>query len=177
MPGIHVSLPWPIDRVAKLKVQQQQRFVIGGDLSRANTLPVERGAQARPLLRGTGPRPSWMCAGCARYVRIALFALAPVAALASFLGADFPASSWLAHSLPRGRCQQQVNAEYYTIAARVSRTKVRVPPDDWPGRRAVAAARRGERASEPVRHAPKRLCRRKLQSCHFTRQTAVVDRR
>jgi modulator of FtsH protease HflK len=33
MPGIHVSLPWPIDRVTKLKVQQQQRFVIGGDLS------------------------------------------------------------------------------------------------------------------------------------------------
>lgn len=33
MPGIHLSLPWPIDRVTKLKVQQQQRFVIGGDLS------------------------------------------------------------------------------------------------------------------------------------------------
>ncbi len=33
MPGIHVSLPWPIDRVTKLKVQQLQRLVIGGDLS------------------------------------------------------------------------------------------------------------------------------------------------
>lgn len=33
MPGIHVSLPWPIDRVTKLKVQQLQRLVIGGDLA------------------------------------------------------------------------------------------------------------------------------------------------
>lgn len=32
MPGIHFSLPWPIDRVTKLKVQQLQRLVIGGDL-------------------------------------------------------------------------------------------------------------------------------------------------
>jgi hypothetical protein len=40
-----------------------------------------------------------------------LLFLAAVAALASFLGADFPASSRLAHSLPRHRCQQQVNAE------------------------------------------------------------------
>lgn len=32
-PGIHVSLPWPIDRVTKLKVQQLQRLVIGGALS------------------------------------------------------------------------------------------------------------------------------------------------
>src|SRR5579885_118129 len=32
MPGLHVSLPWPIDRVAKLKVRQLQRLVIGGDL-------------------------------------------------------------------------------------------------------------------------------------------------
>jgi membrane protease subunit HflK len=32
MPGIHYSLPWPIDRVTKLKVQQLQRLVIGGDL-------------------------------------------------------------------------------------------------------------------------------------------------
>lgn len=29
-PGIHVALPWPIDRVTKLKVQQLQRLVIGG---------------------------------------------------------------------------------------------------------------------------------------------------
>jgi membrane protease subunit HflK len=33
MPGIHLSLPWPIDRVARLKVQQLQRLVIGGDIS------------------------------------------------------------------------------------------------------------------------------------------------
>ncbi len=33
MPGIHLSLPWPIDRVTKLKVQQLQRLVIGGDIS------------------------------------------------------------------------------------------------------------------------------------------------
>jgi membrane protease subunit HflK len=32
LPGIHYSLPWPIDRVTKLKVQQTQRLVIGGDL-------------------------------------------------------------------------------------------------------------------------------------------------
>jgi len=32
MPGIHTSLPWPIDRVTKLKVQQTQRLVIGGEL-------------------------------------------------------------------------------------------------------------------------------------------------
>jgi membrane protease subunit HflK len=32
MPGIHVALPWPVDRVAKLKVRQLQRLVIGGDL-------------------------------------------------------------------------------------------------------------------------------------------------
>lgn len=32
LPGIHYALPWPIDRVAKLKVQQLQRLVVGGDL-------------------------------------------------------------------------------------------------------------------------------------------------
>lgn len=32
-PGIHVSLPWPLDRVTRLKVQQLQRLVIGGALS------------------------------------------------------------------------------------------------------------------------------------------------
>ena len=31
-PGIHIALPWPIDRVTKLKVRQQQRLVVGGDL-------------------------------------------------------------------------------------------------------------------------------------------------
>ena len=31
-PGIHIALPWPLDRVYKLKVQQQQRLVVGGDL-------------------------------------------------------------------------------------------------------------------------------------------------
>ena len=33
MPGIHFSLPWPVDRVTKLRVQQLQRLVIGGDIS------------------------------------------------------------------------------------------------------------------------------------------------
>ena len=33
MPGIHLALPWPVDRVTKLKVQQAQRLVVGGDLS------------------------------------------------------------------------------------------------------------------------------------------------
>ena len=32
LPGIHIALPWPIDRVTKLKVQQLQRLVIGGEL-------------------------------------------------------------------------------------------------------------------------------------------------
>lgn len=31
LPGIHVALPWPIDRVTRLKVQQLQRLVVGGD--------------------------------------------------------------------------------------------------------------------------------------------------
>ena len=31
-PGIHIALPWPVDRVTKLKVQQLQRLVVGGDL-------------------------------------------------------------------------------------------------------------------------------------------------
>ena len=31
MPGLHYSLPWPIERVIKLKVQQAQRLVVGGD--------------------------------------------------------------------------------------------------------------------------------------------------
>lgn len=33
LPGIHLKLPWPIDQVTKLKVQQMQRLVIGGDLA------------------------------------------------------------------------------------------------------------------------------------------------
>lgn len=33
MPGIHLSLPWPIDRVTRLRVQQLQRLVVGGDAS------------------------------------------------------------------------------------------------------------------------------------------------
>ena len=32
LPGIHYALPWPIDSVTKLKVQQLQRLVIGGDI-------------------------------------------------------------------------------------------------------------------------------------------------
>jgi membrane protease subunit HflK len=32
-PGLHYALPWPIDRVYKLKVQQTRRLAIGGDLS------------------------------------------------------------------------------------------------------------------------------------------------
>jgi membrane protease subunit HflK len=32
LPGIHMTLPWPIDRVHKLKVQQLQRLVVGGDV-------------------------------------------------------------------------------------------------------------------------------------------------
>jgi modulator of FtsH protease HflK len=31
-PGIHITLPWPIESVTKLKVRQQRREMIGGDL-------------------------------------------------------------------------------------------------------------------------------------------------
>jgi membrane protease subunit HflK len=31
-PGIHIAFPWPVDRVTKLRVQQRQRLVVGGDL-------------------------------------------------------------------------------------------------------------------------------------------------
>ena len=33
MPGIHLSLPWPIDRVTRLKVQQLQRLIVGGEFA------------------------------------------------------------------------------------------------------------------------------------------------
>jgi modulator of FtsH protease HflK len=33
MPGLHLTLPWPVDRVTKLRVRQQQRTVIGGDVA------------------------------------------------------------------------------------------------------------------------------------------------
>ncbi len=33
MPGIHLSFPWPIDQVTRLKVQQLQRLVVGGEMS------------------------------------------------------------------------------------------------------------------------------------------------
>ena len=32
LPGLHWALPWPIERVTKLKVQQLQRLVVGGDI-------------------------------------------------------------------------------------------------------------------------------------------------
>lgn len=32
LPGLHYALPWPIESVAKLKVRQLQRLVVGGDL-------------------------------------------------------------------------------------------------------------------------------------------------
>jgi membrane protease subunit HflK len=33
MPGLHVSMPWPVDRVDRLRVRQLQRTVIGGDVA------------------------------------------------------------------------------------------------------------------------------------------------
>jgi membrane protease subunit HflK len=33
LPGLHYALPWPVQQVAKLKVRQLQRLVVGGDLS------------------------------------------------------------------------------------------------------------------------------------------------
>jgi membrane protease subunit HflK len=46
LPGIHYAMPWPIDVVTKLKVQQLQRLVIGGDipdsvLGRSNPLAAQ----------------------------------------------------------------------------------------------------------------------------------------
>ncbi|MFN0167084.1 MAG: FtsH protease activity modulator HflK [Bryobacteraceae bacterium] len=35
LPGLHLSLPWPIDRVTRLKVRQLQRLVAGGDAADA----------------------------------------------------------------------------------------------------------------------------------------------
>ncbi len=32
-PGVHLALPWPIDRVRKVKVHQSQRLVVGGDVA------------------------------------------------------------------------------------------------------------------------------------------------
>ena len=32
-PGIHYALPWPVDRVARVKVNQLQRTIIGGDVA------------------------------------------------------------------------------------------------------------------------------------------------
>ena len=32
MPGLHYALPWPLEQVAKLKVRQLRRLVVGGDL-------------------------------------------------------------------------------------------------------------------------------------------------
>jgi membrane protease subunit HflK len=43
LPGVHYALPWPIDSVAKLKVRQLQRLVIGGeaaDLVLGRTQPL-----------------------------------------------------------------------------------------------------------------------------------------
>ena len=45
-PGIHYALPWPVDRVFKLKVNQLQRFIVGGDaadgvLGRTQSLPSQ----------------------------------------------------------------------------------------------------------------------------------------
>jgi len=43
LPGVHYALPWPVDSVARLKVQQLQRLVIGGeaaDLVLGKTQPL-----------------------------------------------------------------------------------------------------------------------------------------
>jgi membrane protease subunit HflK len=32
-PGVHYALPWPVDRIAKVKVNQQRRLVVGGDVA------------------------------------------------------------------------------------------------------------------------------------------------
>ena len=43
LPGVHYALPWPVDRVYRLKVRQLQRLVIGGeatDLVLGRTQPL-----------------------------------------------------------------------------------------------------------------------------------------
>lgn len=32
-PGLHIALPWPVDRVLKVKVSQLQRLIVGGDIA------------------------------------------------------------------------------------------------------------------------------------------------
>ncbi len=32
-PGLHMALPWPIERVSKVKVNQLQRLIVGGDIA------------------------------------------------------------------------------------------------------------------------------------------------
>src|ERR1700694_588151 len=44
MPGLHYVLPWPLEKVTKLKVRQRQRLVWGGDL------PDSVWGRARPLV-------------------------------------------------------------------------------------------------------------------------------
>jgi membrane protease subunit HflK len=41
LPGIHIALPWPIDRATTLKVQQLQRLVVGGELADSITGRVQ----------------------------------------------------------------------------------------------------------------------------------------
>jgi modulator of FtsH protease HflK len=43
-PGIHYALPWPIDSVTRLKVQQLQRLIVGGDVTDAVLGRLEPGA-------------------------------------------------------------------------------------------------------------------------------------
>lgn len=47
LPGIHYALPWPVDDVTRLKVQQLQRLIVGGDagdavLGRFETSPASQ---------------------------------------------------------------------------------------------------------------------------------------
>ena len=44
MPGLHYALPWPIERVSKIKVRQLQRLVVGGALADSIT------GRSQPLL-------------------------------------------------------------------------------------------------------------------------------
>ncbi len=49
-PGVHYALPWPVDRVAKVKVNQLRRLVVGGDV--ADTLVGRADPLAPQFLTG-----------------------------------------------------------------------------------------------------------------------------
>jgi len=71
-PGIHYALPWPIDRVTKVKVNQLQRLVVGGDL-------------ADSVLGRTQPLPSQFLTGDQNIITVRVVVQYSVAVPVDFL--------------------------------------------------------------------------------------------